>query len=231
VGEVDRVAEIAREAGAVLVVDSTFATPLLMRPLELGAQLVVHSLTKFLAGHGDVLGGIVVADAANLPTLRTLSKTCGPPLGPFECYLSMRGIKTFPLRMERQCESAAAVASWLATHPKVERVYFPGDPAHPDAAAIRRLLPEGMYGAMVSFDVKDGGRDEVFRVMEKFRLIVRGTSLGDVHTLALYPAMSSHRDISPKQRERLGIGDGLIRLSIGIEAIEDILADLEQALA
>jgi cystathionine gamma-synthase/methionine-gamma-lyase len=231
VGEIDRVAEMAREAGAAMVVDSTFATPLLMRPIELGAGLVVHSLTKFLAGHGDVLGGIVVADAANLATLRTLSRTCGPTLGPFECYLSMRGIKTFPLRMERQCQNAARVAAWLAAHPRVERVYFPGDPAHPDAAAIRRLLPEGLHGAMVSFDLKGGGRDEVFRAMENFRLIVRGTSLGDVHTLALYPAMSSHRDIAPKQRQRLGIGDRLIRLSVGIEAVEDILADLEQALA
>jgi cystathionine gamma-synthase/methionine-gamma-lyase len=229
-GQVDRIAEMTCEAGAALVVDSTFATPLLMRPLELGAQLVVHSLTKFLAGHGDVLGGIVVSDEANLPALRTLSRTCGPTLGPFECYLSMRGIKTFPLRMERQCANAACVASMLAAHPKVARVYFPGDPAHPDAPAVRRLLPEGLFGAMVSFDIKDGGRDEVFRVMEKFRLIVRGTSLGDVHTLALYPAMSSHRDIAPKQRQRLGIGDGLIRLSVGIEAHGDILADLKQAL-
>lgn len=230
VGELDRIAELARAANAPLVVDNTFATPLILRPLELGASLVVHSLTKYLAGHGDVLGGIVVSDEANLPTLRALSRTCGPVLGPFECYLSMRGIKTFALRMERQCANACRAASWLASHPRVGKVNFPADPKHPDAATIRRLFPPSLYGAMVSFELKDGGRDEVFRFMDRLRLIVRATSLGDVHSMVLYPAMSSHRDLAPKQRQRLGIGDNLVRLSLGIEAAEDILADLEQAL-
>jgi cystathionine beta-lyase/cystathionine gamma-synthase len=231
VGAVDRVAEMARTSGAALVIDSTFATPLLLRPLELGASLVVHSLTKYLAGHGDVLGGIVVADEAHLPTLRAISRTSGPVLGPFECYLSMRGIKTFPLRMERQCANACRVASWLATHPGISRVNFPGDPKHPDAATIQRLLPPNLYGAMVSFELKDAGRDEVFRFMDRLKMVVRATSLGDVHTMVLYPAMSSHRDIAPKQRHRLGISDGLVRLSIGIEAADDIISDLDQALA
>ena len=231
VGAIDRIAEVAREAGAALVVDSTFGTPLLARPLELGAHFSVHSLTKYLSGHGDVLGGAVITDAEHATGMRALTRTLGPSLGPFECYLTMRGIKTFPLRMERQCANACRVAQWLAAHPRVERVYFTGDPAHPDAATIRRLFPANLYGAMVSFEIRDAGRDEVFRFMDALRLIVRATSLGDVHSMALYPVMSSHRDLSPKHRARMGIRDNLVRLSVGIEALEDILADLEQALA
>lgn len=231
VGEIDRIAAIARESKAALVIDNTFATPLLVRPLELGANLVVHSATKYLAGHGDVLAGIVCADEENLEPLRAYSRIVGPVLGPFSSYLTMRGIKTLAVRVERQCANACRVASWLATHPAIERVYFPSDPKHPDAAAIRRLFPQGLYGAMVSFELRDAGRDEVFRFMDKLKMIVRATSLGDVHTMALYPVMSSHRDIAPKQRERMGIRDNLVRLSLGIESAEDILADLEQALA
>lgn len=231
VGPLDKIADMARAAGAALVVDNTFATPLLVRPLSLGAHLVVHSLTKYLSGHGDVLGGVVVAGQEHYPILRTMGRVVGPVLGPFECYLSLRGIKTFPLRMERHCANACRVASWLASHPRVERVYFTGDPRHPDADTIRRLFPEGLYGAMVSFELKDAGQPEIFRFLDRLKMIVRATSLGDVHSMVLYPAMSSHRDISPKQRERLGIRDNLVRLSVGIEAPEDIIADIEQALA
>ena len=231
VGQIDRIAEIARQAGAALVVDNTFATPLLCRPLEMGANFSVHSVTKYLAGHGDVLGGIVVSDREHYEGLRALSRVVGPVLGPFECYLTMRGIKTFALRMERQCANACRVANWLSSHPRVERVYFTGDPAHPDAATIRRVFPPNLYGAMVSFEVRDAGRAEIFRLMDNLKMIVRGTSLGDVHTMMLYPSMSSHREISPKHRARMGIQDTLLRLSVGIEAAEDIIADLEQALA
>lgn len=230
VGPLDRVAAIVREAGAALVVDNTFATPLLVRPFEWGANLVVHSVTKYLAGHGDVLGGTVTSDAAHYETLRTLSRAYGPVLGPFESYLTMRGIKTFPLRMERHCANASRVAAWLKENPAIERVHFPGDPAHPDSAAIRRLFPPGLYGAMVSFELKGAGRAEIFRFMERLKLVVRATSLGDVHSLILYPVMSSHREVPPAQRERLGIRDNLLRLSVGIEAVEDIIGDLEQAL-
>jgi len=231
VGEIDRIAQTARAAGAALIVDNTFATPLLLRPLELGANFAVHSVTKYLAGHGDVLGGIVVSDAEHYESMGTLARAMGPVLGPFECYLTMRGIKTFALRMERQCANACRVASWLAANPAIERVYFAGDPAHPDAATIRRMFPQGMYGAIVSFELKDAGREEVFGFMNALQLVVRATSLGDVHTMMLYPVMSSHREISPKHRERMGIRDNLVRLSVGIEAVEDIIADLEQALA
>jgi cystathionine gamma-synthase/methionine-gamma-lyase len=231
VGAMDKIAGIAKHAGAPLLVDNTFATPLLLRPLELGASIVVHSATKYLAGHGDVLGGVIITDRENFDTVKTLAITVGPSMSPFESYLTMRGIKTLGVRLERQCANACKIASWLAAHPRVERVYFTGDPAHPDAAAINRLFPKNLYGAMVSFDLKGAGRAEVFRFMERVGVIVRGTSLGDVQTMMLYPAMSSHRDLAPKQRLRLGIGDNLVRLSVGIEAPEDIIADLEQALA
>jgi len=231
VGEIDKIAEIARAAGAALVVDNTFATPLIVRPLDLGANFSVHSLTKYLAGHGDVLGGVVVTDDAHFDCLRTLARIVGPVLGPFESYLSMRGIKTFPLRMERQCANACRVASWLGSHPSVARVHFPGDPAHADAAAIRRLFATGLYGAMVSFEIRDAGRPEIFRFLDRLKMVVRATSLGDVHSMILYPAMSSHRDLAPKHRQRVGIRDNLVRLSVGIEAAEDIIGDLDQALA
>src|SRR5205807_2235911 len=155
VGSIAGLAQIARNAGAALVVDNTFASPLLVRPLELGANIVAHSLTKYLAGHGDVLGGVVISDQEHLETIRSLSRILGPVLGPFESYLTMRGIKTFPLRMERQCANACRVASWLASHPRVERVYFAGDPAHPDTASIRRRFAPNLYGAIVSFELKD----------------------------------------------------------------------------
>jgi cystathionine beta-lyase/cystathionine gamma-synthase len=230
VPQMDRVAEIANQAGAALVVDNTFATPLILRPLEQGANFAVHSATKYLAGHGDVLGGVVVSDERHFATLRALSRTLGPVLGPFESYLTMRGIKTFALRMERQCANGCRVASWLSTHPRVSRVHFPASAGHPDAATIRRLFPPNLFGAIVSFELKDAGRSEVFRFMDALNMIVRATSLGDVHSMMLYPVMSSHREISPKHRERMGISDGLVRLSVGIEAPEDIIEDLEQAL-
>jgi cystathionine beta-lyase/cystathionine gamma-synthase len=230
VGSIAGLAEIAKAAGAALVVDNTFASPLLVRPIELGAHIVVHSVTKYLAGHGDVLGGVVVSDQAHLDTIRSLSRILGPVLGPFESYLTMRGIKTFPLRMERQCGNACRVASWLAGHPGVERVYFPADAAHPDAATIRQQFPPGLYGAIVSFELKGAAQADVFRFMDALKMVVRATSLGDVHTMMLYPVMSSHREISPKHRERMGIRENLVRLSVGIEALEDIIGDLEQAL-
>jgi len=227
---VDRIADMAKDAGAALVVDNTFATPLIMRPLELGASIVVHSLTKYLSGHGDVLGGIVVTDQTHLDPLRSLSRMLGFTLGPFEAYLAMRGIKTFPLRMERQCANSCHIAQWLSSHPAVDHVYFPADCSHPDAENIKRLFAPGLFGGMVSFELKDGDRDRIFRMMNALKMIVPATSLGDVHSMMLYPAMSSHRELAPKHRARLGIQDNLVRLSIGIEAVEDIIADLDQAL-
>ncbi len=231
VAPLDRIAVMAKEAGAQLIVDNTFATPLITRPLELGATFSVHSLTKYLAGHGDVLGGIIVTTTENLEPLRSMARSLGPALGPFEAYLSMRGIKTFPLRMERQCANACRLANWLSTHPSIDKVNFPADPKHPDAGTIKRLFAPNLYGAILSFEVKGADREGIFRVMNSLKMIVPATSLGDVQTMVLYPAMASHRDLSPKHRARLGIHDNLLRLSTGIEAVEDIIADLDQALS
>jgi cystathionine gamma-synthase/methionine-gamma-lyase len=225
----DKIADLCRKADVPLIVDNTFATPLLVRPLELGASIVCHSVTKYLAGHGDVLGGVIISDATHSDTIRTLSRTIGPVLGPFESYLTMRGIKTLALRFERQCSNAIQVAQWLSKHSKVDRVYFPGDPQHADAPAIGRLFPKDKYSGLIAFEIKDADRAKVFQFMERLKMVVRATSLGDVHTLIVYPAMASHRDLSPKHRERLGIRDNLVRMSIGIEAIDDILEDLAQA--
>ena len=191
----------------------------------------VHSVTKYLAGHGDVLGGVVVTDRSTPNALRALGRTIGPGAGP------VRKLSDHARHQDASAAHGTAVRQRVPggrlarSHPRVERVYFPADPQHPDAAAIRRLFPAGLYGAMVSFELKDAGREEIFRFMDGLQMVVRATSLGDVHTMMLYPAMSSHRELSPKHRQRMGIRDNLVRLSVGIEAAEDIIADLEQALA
>ncbi len=231
VAEIDKIAKMARGAGAALVVDSTFATPMLCRPMELGAHMVTHSLTKYISGHGDVLGGAIISDAEHNEILHATSRTLGPVLGPFECYLASRGAKTYPLRFERQCSNAVQVTEFLQNHSCVERVYFPADPKHPDAAIIARLFTPGMFGAVVSFELKGATtKQDVFRFMNSLEMIVPATSLGDVHSMMLYPLIASHRELSPKHRERMGIRDNLVRLSLGIEAAEDVIADLDQAL-
>ncbi|MEP7354404.1 MAG: PLP-dependent transferase, partial [Acidobacteriota bacterium] len=172
----------------------------------------------------------IVADQAHFSAIRTLSRTLGPVMGPFESYLTMRGIKTLALRYERQCANARKLAAWLKSQPGIERVYFPEDPNHPDAANIARLFPAERFGGLIAFEIKGADRAGVFRFMERLKMVVRATSLGDVHTMILYPAMASHRDLSPKHRERLGIHNNLVRVSVGIEAIEDIIEDFAQAL-
>ena len=231
VGRLDKIAEIARTAGAALIVDNTFATPMMVRPLELGAHIVVHSATKYLAGHGDVLGGLAMADEEHIEVLRALSRTIGPVLGPFDSYLVMRGIKTFALRFERQCQSAAAIADWLRGDSRVDRVYHCSNDDHPDAEAIRTLFAPGLSSGVLSFEIKGAGKTDVLTFMDRLQMIVPGTSLGDVHSLLLYPTMASHRDISPKMRERMGIRENLVRLAAGIESVDDIIEDLDQALA
>ena len=230
VADLDALGRVCRAANCVLMVDNTFASPMLVRPLEHGAHIVVHSGTKYLAGHGDVLAGLVTYDAEHEPLVRQLSRTYGPVIGPFEAYLTMRGIKTFPLRMERQCQNAAKLAAWLRQDERVERVIYLDDPEHPDRAVIDRLFPAGMFGAMVSFAIRGAEKADVFRFMDALQMAVPGTSLGDVHTLCLYPTAASHRDVPPKQRARLGITDNLVRFSLGIEGAEDIIADISQAL-
>lgn len=230
VGDIEEIAKIAQANGATLIVDSTFSTPMLQKPLAAGANIVVHSATKYFAGHGDVLGGIIVSDEEHHETVRTLSRVVGGTLGPFESYLTMRGMKTLALRFERQCQNAAALAAWLSTHRSVEKVHYCGDPNHPDAACIKKSFTPGLFGAILSFEIKGADRAAVLQFMDRLKLIVPGTSLGDVHTLLLYPLIASHRDVAPKLRARQGIHDNLVRISAGIEALDDIKADLDAAL-
>ncbi len=231
VGHLGRIAEIAKAANAPLIVDNTFATPLLVRPLEHGASYVVHSLTKYLSGHGDVLGGAILCSGDKLEEVRAMSRVVGPVLGPFESYLSMRGIKTFPLRMERQCRNARQVAAWLRTQPRIPAVYYLDDPSHPDRPAVDAIFRDDLYGAIVSFEVDGVDNAGIFALMDRLQMVVRATSLGDVHTMVLHPWTASHRDVSPRHKERTGIRRNLLRLSVGIEDAEDIIADLQQALS
>jgi cystathionine beta-lyase/cystathionine gamma-synthase len=221
----------ARAHKCYTAVDNTFATPVLMRPLELGADFVVHSATKYLGGHGDLTGGMLVARQEFAEELRHFSRLVGAVLGPFEAWLTLRGLKTLPLRFTRQCENAQKLAAWLEKHPRVERVYYPGLATHPDAERCKALFARGMAGGVVTIVIRDAGREEVFRFVNALELFLKATSLGDVQSLILYPAISSHRDLAPRQRERLGITDNLVRLSVGIEAVGDLQADLAQALA
>jgi cystathionine gamma-synthase/methionine-gamma-lyase len=231
VTDLPRIIEIARQAGAYVLVDNTFASPYLVQPLRLGADIVVHSATKYLGGHGDVTGGVVVASGPILLNLHNLIKLTGGILGPFEAWITLRGVKTLALRVERQCQNALRVARWLAGHRRVAKVNYPGLAEHPQHALATRLLRSGCYGGMISFELADDGQDGVLRFMEALRLCLPVTTLGDVYTELLYPAMSSHRALTPAQRAAFGIGEGLVRMSVGIEDAEDIIADLDQALA
>ena len=231
VADLPRLAEIAHEAGALLLVDNTFCSPYLCNPLHFGADMVIHSATKFLAGHGDVMAGIVVTTAALRAELLRLNKLIGSSLGPFEAWLALRGLKTLALRMRQQCDNALALATWLQSHPKISRVNYAFLPDHPQRALMQTLSQGKGGGAVFSFEISGAGREQVFAFMDALTLIQPATSLGDIYSLVLYPAISSHRGLSPAERSALGIGEGLVRLSAGIEAVADVQADLEQALA
>jgi len=231
VAAIPPIVEMAHAVGAQVIVDNTFATPCLCRPLDYGADVVLHSSTKYFGGHGDVMGGIVITSAANRSRLFQLIKMIGCNLGPDEAWLTLRGLKTLPLRMRQHCANAQDVAQWLEGHSRVERVHYPGLQSHPQHSVANHLFGDAGYGGMVSFELRDAGREAVFRFLEALELILPATTLGDVYSLVLYPAMSSHRALSPAERAQVGIGEGLVRLSVGIEAAEDIIADLDQALA
>jgi cystathionine beta-lyase/cystathionine gamma-synthase len=233
VADVPRIAEISGSAGSTLIVDATFGTPFLQRPLELGADIVVHSATKYLSGHGDLSAGVVIADAPYDGALEQLRKLVGGIMAPFEAWLALRGLKTLPLRMGRQCENAKEVSAYLAVHPKVAKVHYPGSKDHPDSEITRRVLNGA--GGLVSFELAtDGGsetgRAVAFRFLNALELCVRAPSLGDIYTLATHPATSSHRELSPSRRARLGVDESLIRVSLGIEHPDDVIEDIEQAL-
>jgi cystathionine gamma-synthase/methionine-gamma-lyase len=230
VADVPALADMAHATGAALIVDPTFASPYLFRPLEYGADYSVHSATKYLAGHGDVMAGVVACNAGRALDLRERQKLLGANLGPQQAWLALRGIKTLPLRMRQHCANAQVVADWLLEHPAVARVHYPGLPGHPQHAVAARLFDGLGFGGMLSFDLRDAGQAEVFRFMEALELVLPATTLGDVYSLTLYPAHSSHRQVAPQVRDAIGIGDGLVRLSVGIEDANDIIADIGQAL-
>jgi cystathionine gamma-synthase/methionine-gamma-lyase len=230
VANVPALAQLAHAGGATLVVDTTFASPYLFQPVQHGADYAVHSATKYLGGHGDVMAGVVACSAERALDLRERQKLLGANLGPQEAWLAMRGLKTLALRMRQHCANARLVADWLGSHPTIERVNYPGLPEHPQHAIATRLFGERGYGGMLSFDLSGAGQVEVFRFMESLELVLPATTLGDVYSLTLYPAHSSHRQVSPEVRAAIGIGDGLVRLSVGIEDADDIIADLAQAL-
>ncbi len=227
VADIPELARIAHAHGATLMVDNTFASPLLVNPARLGADTVVHSATKYLGGHGDATAGVIATTAERALALREQAKLVGPTLGAFEAWLILRGIKTLPLRVRAQSDGARLLVDWLRQHPLVGQVYYPEDETIGAAAAI---FNDHRRGGMLAFEIRDAERAGAFRFMEALRLIIPATTLGDVYTLVLHPAMSSHRALTPEQREEIGIREGLIRLSMGIEDLDDITADIDQAL-
>ena len=221
-------AALAHARGARLCVDGTFASPALQRPLELGADIVLHSTTKFIGGHSDVVGGAVLTSDDELAErLRFHQNAAGPVPSPFDCWLLLRGLKTLQLRVTRQSDSALAVASWLDTHPAVRRVHYPGLPAHPGHELAARQM-SGRFGGVVSFEMESQQR--AVRTLERLHLITLAESLGAVESLAELPATMTHASIPAGLRERIGVTESLIRLAVGVEDVADIVADLDRAL-
>ena len=230
VADIAGLATLAHARGATLAIDATFATPLLVRPLALGADVVIHSLTKYLNGHGDVMGGSVTGSAEIGAAMRDRTISEGAYLPPHEAWLCIRGMRTLELRVRRQCESALRVARHLAEHPKIARVHYPGLDRHPQHELAKRQFG-GLFGGVVTFDLKDATKPAAFRFLDALDLAASATTLGDLFTEVLYPAISSHRRVDAAERARMGISEGTLRISVGIEDPEDILADLDAALS
>jgi cystathionine gamma-lyase len=227
--DIAQVCAIAKSRGILTVVDNTFASPWVQRPLELGADIVMHSATKYLNGHSDMLGGIAVAaDPALAERIAFLHNATGAVSGPFDSFLALRGLKTLPLRMRQTSESAMAIAQWLEKHAKVARVLYPGLPSHPQHELAKRQMHNGFSG-IVTFFVK-GGLEDARRFLERCQLFTLAESLGGVESLVDHPGLMTHASIPAEQRKALGIDDTLIRLSVGIEDTQDLIDDLEQAL-
>jgi cystathionine gamma-lyase len=227
--DLERAARVARKRGLVSVIDNTFASPWVQQPLELGFDVVVHSATKYLNGHSDVISGIAVtADAGIAERLGFLQNAVGSVPSPFDCFLVTRGLKTLAVRMQRHCENALAVAQWLERHPRVERVLYPGLASHPQHALAKRQM-RGLGGGMVAMFVK-GGVEDARRFLSRCRIFALAESLGGVESLIEHPAIMTHASVPAEVRSQLGIGDTLVRLSVGIEDVDDLIADLDQAL-
>jgi cystathionine gamma-lyase len=223
-----KVAAFAKKHGLILVVDNTFCSPMIQRPFESGADLVLHSATKYLNGHSDMVGGIVVAREQELAErMGFLQNSVGAVAGPFDSFLAMRGLKTLHLRMKAHCESALELAQWLEKHPEVERVIYPGLRSHPQHALARRQMHG--FGGIISIEVK-GGLRKARRMLERCHLFALAESLGGVESLIEHPAIMTHASVPPANRKRLGISDSLIRLSVGVEDIADLRSELAEAL-
>ena len=229
--DIEACAEVARSVGARLVVDNTFASPYLCQPLKLGADMVVHSATKYLSGHADAMGGVVVSrDEFDSAALVGILKLAGGVLSVWDAHEILRGIKTLGVRLDRQCSNARFLAEHFVKSKQIERVYYPGLFAGREAETARRVLRQPYGGALVSIELKDNTIEGAFRFMDALRLCVRSTSLGDVFTSVLHPTTAFLRDVPPARRRELGVADGLVRVSVGIEKVDDIFADIEQAL-
>lgn len=227
--DIKAIAEVAHAGGALFVVDNTFATPYLQSPLDLGADVVMHSLTKYMAGHSDVvMGALIVQDDELHQQLAFLQNACGGTPGPQDCFLVLRGLKTLHIRMQRHCENGRAVAEYLRQHPRVDKVYWPGLESHPGHQVARQQMRD--FGGMVSFVLKGDKVEDAVAVLEKFQLFSLAESLGGVESLSGHPATMTHASIPAEERRKAGLSDSLIRLSVGIEDAEDLIEDLAQAL-
>jgi cystathionine beta-lyase/cystathionine gamma-synthase len=227
--DVEAIAALARDRGVPLLVDNTFATPILFRPLEVGATAVMHSATKYIGGHSDLVAGVVAGSADVMSAARARSIRTGSTLGPFDAWLALRGLRTLDLRMRRHSKNGLAVARALQGMQGVARVYHPALDGSPYRQVAQRLMPEGT-GGMFAFDL-DGGRSAVQRMLSRLQMVTFAASLGGVETTISYPEITSHRGLSPAERAELGVGSGTIRVSAGIEAADDIVADFAQALS
>jgi cystathionine beta-lyase/cystathionine gamma-synthase len=227
VPDIARLVDLAHRRNVTVMLDNTFATPYLYRPLDDGVDLVVHSASKYLAGHGDVMAGIVAGTRRVVSGIRDARTVSGGVLSPFEAWLTLRGMRTLAVRMERHCRNALEVASWLERQAWVDRVYYPGLVTHAQHETARRQFGR-QFGGMASVDLA-AGRPEILRFLDALRVIVPGTSLGDVESLVLYPPLASHRQLDDEGLRAAGIGQGLLRISIGLESPRDLMADLEQA--
>jgi cystathionine beta-lyase/cystathionine gamma-synthase len=231
VADIPVLAGLAHRHGASLLVDNTFASPYLVNPFRYGTDFVIHSATKYLSGHGDVLAGVVATSKENKGKLFELNKLVGGVLGPFEAWLALRGLKTLPLRMKQQCQNAQRIAEWLTKHPRIRKVNYPGLSDHPQHTLAKSLFEGKGFGGVLSFEIDGADKAQIYRFMESLTVCLPATTLGDVYSLVLHPATSSHRSLTAEERARVGIPDGLVRLSAGIESVEDILSDLESALS
>ncbi|WP_127018842.1 cystathionine gamma-synthase [Flagellimonas beolgyonensis] len=227
--DISAIAKITKQKGLLLAVDNTFASPYLQLPLELGADIVMHSATKYLGGHSDlVVGALVVNDKDLADQLYFIQNASGAICGPMDSFLTLRGIKTLHVRMQRHCENGEAIAHFLNIHPKIEKVYWPGFESHPNHAVAKKQMKG--YGGMISFVPKGGNYTDAIKIVEKLKIFTLAESLGGVESLAGHPASMTHASIPKNEREKIGVVDALIRLSVGIEDVDDLIADLAQAL-